>query len=42
MVNGFHSVMREAERKLLHPRLAAYTLAIARVAEALELRGVYP
>ncbi len=42
MLNGFHSVMHEAERKHLHPRIAAYTLAIARVAEALELRGVYP
>lgn len=42
MVNGFYSVMREAERKHLHPRMAAYTLAIGRVAEALELRGIYP
>jgi len=42
MVNGFDAVLHEAERKRLAPRMAAYTLAIARVAEALELRGVYP
>lgn len=42
MVNGFDAVLHEAERKRLVPRMAAYTLAIARVAEALELRGVYP
>lgn len=42
MVNGFDAVLHEAERKKLVPRMAAYTLAIARVAEALELRGVYP
>lgn len=42
MVNGFQSVLNEVESKNLHPRMAAYTLAIGRVAEALELRGVYP
>ena len=42
MVNGFDAVLHEAERKKVAPRMAAYTLAIGRVAEALELRGVYP
>jgi glutamate dehydrogenase (NAD(P)+) len=42
MVEGFQSVLREVETKHLHPRMAAYTLAIRRVAQALELRGVYP
>lgn len=42
MNNGFEAVMREVESKHLHPRMAAYTLAIGRVAEALELRGLYP
>ncbi len=42
MINGFKSVMAEAEKKNLPTRMAAYTLAIGRVAEALELRGVYP
>lgn len=42
MIDGFHSVLREVESRHLHPRMAAYTLAIRRVAEAMELRGVYP
>ena len=42
MMNGFQSVMHEAERKHLNPRMAAYTLAVGRVAEAAELRGIYP
>ena len=40
MMNGFQSVMHEAERKHLNPRMAAYTLAVGRVAEAAELRGM--
>jgi glutamate dehydrogenase (NAD(P)+) len=42
MTNGFHAVLHEAERKKLPLRMAAYTLAIGRVAEAIDLRGVYP
>jgi glutamate dehydrogenase (NAD(P)+) len=42
MVDGFQSVLHEVESKHLHPRMAAYTLAIGRVAEAMELRGLYP
>mgnify|MGYP000022788790 CR=1 FL=1 len=42
MVDGFKSVLHEVESKHLHPRMAAYTLAIGRVAQAMELRGLYP
>lgn len=42
MLGGFQSVLQQAERMHIHPRMAAYTLAIDRVAEALELRGIYP
>lgn len=42
MTNGFNAVLHQAERRHLPMRMAAYTLAIGRVAEALELRGVYP
>jgi glutamate dehydrogenase (NAD(P)+) len=42
MTNGFQAVIAEAERTELPLRMAAYTLAIRRVAEAIELRGVYP
>ena len=42
MVDSFNSVLNESREKSLPTRMAAYTLAINRVAEALELRGVYP
>ena len=42
MVDAFNSVLNESREKGLPTRMAAYTLAINRVAEALELRGVYP
>ena len=42
MVDAFNSVLNESREKSLPTRMAAYTLAINRVAEALELRGVYP
>ena len=42
MVDSFNSVLNESREKSLPTRMAAYTLAINRVADALELRGVYP
>ncbi len=42
MIEAFDAVLNESREKGLPPRTAAYTLAINRVAQALELRGVYP
>ncbi|MCS6845091.1 MAG: Glu/Leu/Phe/Val dehydrogenase [Caldilineales bacterium] len=42
MVDSFNAVMHEAETRKLPLRMAAYTVAIGRVAEAIILRGVYP
>ncbi len=42
MVNAFEAVLHESLRTKLPTRMAAYTLAINRVAEALMIRGVYP
>ncbi len=42
MKNAFEAVLHESLRKNLPTRMAAYTLAIGRVAEALTIRGVYP
>ena len=42
MTNAFREVMEQAERLHVDPRMAAQTLAIQRVAEALQIRGVYP
>ena len=42
MVDSFNSVLNESREKSLPTRMAAYTLAINRVADALDLRGVYP
>jgi len=42
MTESYHTVMDEAERRKLDPRMAALTLAIQRVAEATKLRGIYP
>ncbi len=42
MLDSFNSVLNESREKSLPTRMAAYTLAINRVADALELRGVYP
>jgi glutamate dehydrogenase (NAD(P)+) len=38
---GFNDVMKMAEREGVRPRMAAYMLAIERVASATKLRGVY-
>jgi glutamate dehydrogenase (NAD(P)+) len=42
MVNAFHDVMAEAEKRKIEKRVAAQALGISRVAKATELRGIYP
>jgi glutamate dehydrogenase (NAD(P)+) len=39
MTNAFHAVHEAAKKHNVHNRLAAYTVAVARVAEAVKLRG---
>ncbi len=41
MVNSFRDVVSFAEKHQVHNRLAAYMLAIDRVASALQTRGLY-
>jgi len=41
MVNSFHDVVGFAEKHKVHNRLAAYMLAIDRVASAMQTRGLY-
>jgi len=41
MVNSFRDVVSYAEKHQVHNRLAAYMLAIDRVASALQTRGLY-
>ncbi|MDQ2902533.1 MAG: Glu/Leu/Phe/Val dehydrogenase [Chloroflexota bacterium] len=42
MVRSFQAVVNKAEEQQTNLRMAAYLLAVARVAEATEIRGVYP
>ena len=42
MTRSFDAVIQKAEEQETNLRLGAYLLAVARVAEATELRGVYP
>jgi glutamate dehydrogenase (NAD(P)+) len=42
MTESYHTVMDEAERRMINPRMAALTLAIKRVADATSMRGIYP
>ncbi|MBA2285916.1 MAG: Glu/Leu/Phe/Val dehydrogenase [Ktedonobacteraceae bacterium] len=42
MMRSFHSVANKAEEQQTNLRMGAYLLAVARVAEATEIRGVYP
>jgi len=42
MMRSFDAVIQKAEEQETNLRLGAYLLAVARVAEATELRGVYP
>ena len=42
MVRSFHAIMQEAERRQTSLRMGAYIVAVARSAEAIETRGIYP
>ena len=42
MVNAFHRVVQQAKARQIPFRLAAYTLGVGRVAQALLDRGLYP
>ncbi len=42
MIENFHAVWDTALEKRIDMRTAAYTLAIGRVVEAIEVRGIYP
>jgi glutamate dehydrogenase (NAD(P)+) len=42
MVRAYQAVQRKSQEQETHLRLGAYLLAVTRVAEATELRGVYP
>ena len=42
MVEAFRQVMHQSQLRQLPPRVAAYTLAVGRVAKALGDRGLYP
>jgi len=42
MTRSFHAVVQKADEQATNLRMGAYLLAVARVAEATELRGVYP
>jgi glutamate dehydrogenase (NAD(P)+) len=42
MVKAFHQVFDIAERRQVDPRVAAYVLAVGRVAAVTELRGIWP
>lgn len=42
MSKGFHDVVAIAEREKCDMRMAAYILAVSRVATAVKLRGIYP
>jgi glutamate dehydrogenase (NAD(P)+) len=41
MTNGFHSVIEYAEKHGVNNRVAAYMLAMDRVASAIKMRGIY-
>jgi glutamate dehydrogenase (NAD(P)+) len=42
MVRSFNQILRVAHEKNIDMRTAAQVLAIHRVAEAVQLRGIYP
>ena len=42
MTRAFHAVQHKAEEQGTNLRMGAYLLSVARVAEATEIRGVYP
>jgi len=42
MTEAFYDVLRTSKKRRVDLRMAAYMLAVARVAEATKLRGIYP
>ena len=42
MVKAFHETLTIAQREQCDMRTAAYLLAVERVADAMEMRGLYP
>ncbi|TAE58414.1 MAG: Glu/Leu/Phe/Val dehydrogenase [Nostocales cyanobacterium] len=42
MVNAYRKVIQQAQKRQVNLRLAAYTLGVGRVAQALNDRGLYP
>jgi glutamate dehydrogenase/leucine dehydrogenase len=42
MVQAYHKVINESKARRVNLRLAAYTLGVGRVAQALTDRGLYP
>ena len=42
MVNGYHQVVKTSKERQIPLRLAAYTIGVGRVAQALSDRGLYP
>jgi glutamate dehydrogenase (NAD(P)+) len=42
MVRAFRDTLEKAKKHKVHMRRGAYVLAVGRVAEATQLRGVYP
>jgi glutamate dehydrogenase (NAD(P)+) len=42
MTKAFHETLDIAEREQVHMRMAAYLLAVQRVADATAMRGLYP
>jgi len=42
MTESYHTVMEEAQRRQIAPRMAALTLAVQRVSVAANMRGIYP
>jgi glutamate dehydrogenase (NAD(P)+) len=42
MVRSYNDVHKVAEQQHVHNRTAAYVLAIQRVVDAINIRGIYP
>ncbi len=41
MINSFDAVVKYAEKHNVHNRVAAYMLALDRVATCIKMRGIY-
>jgi glutamate dehydrogenase (NAD(P)+) len=42
MVRAFHNVMKVADERQVNPRTAAHALAVSKVADATQTRGIFP